>query len=226
MKISTMQAMRGVFAGAGRRAAWTAVSIAALVWYGGAGAHDHAHQAAHPDAESHQGHIMPVEQGRAQRSQHSYQIPDITLVDASGKQTSLLAELDSNQPVMLDFIFTSCTAVCPALSATFSQVQAQLGADRERIRMISISIDPEQDTPAQLAEYAKKYGADKQWKFLTGKPADILAAQQAFDLYRGNKMNHVPVFLFRSSADAPWIRYDGFASAADLVGEYRRIASR
>jgi protein SCO1 len=116
--------------------------------------------------------------------------------------------------------------VCPVLTATFSQVQAALGDERNALRMVSISIDPEHDTPARLAAYAAKFHAGPQWRFLTGSLSDIVAVQKAFDAYRGEKTSHVPLTFLRASPDAPWVRIEGFASAAELVREYHALLAR
>ena len=89
--------------------------------------------------------------------------------------------------------------------------------------MVSVSIDPEHDTPAALSEYAAGFGAGPQWVFLTGSLEDSIAAQKAFDAYRGDKMNHTPLTLFHASSSAQWVRYDGFADAVDLTKEYRSM---
>lgn len=175
----------------------------------------------------HHGHGMDAMRGAYTRSVNSYKIPDLKLVDMNGKTVSLREGLDGKEPVMLNFIFTTCTAICPVMSATFHHVQEQLGPDSGKVRMISISIDPEHDTPARLREYAGRYQAGPQWKMLTGSAQDSIAAQRAFDSYRGDKMNHAPAtFLRADGADKPWVRLDGFASAADIIKEYRLLKPR
>lgn len=157
------------------------------------------------------------------RSMASYQMPDVRLVDSEGNEVALADTLDVSEPVMLNFIFTSCTTICPAMSATFSQVQSKLGEEGEAVRMISISIDPEHDSPAQLSEYAKRFEAGPQWSLLTGSIEDSVAVQRAFNVYRGDKMNHQPVTFMRNGAGQPWVRIDGFASADELLREYRQL---
>lgn len=158
-----------------------------------------------------------------QRSQVSYAVPEVTLINQDGKPLSLTALLDTDRPVMLNFIFTSCTAICPAMSATFSMVQRKLGSDSERVLMISVSIDPEYDTPDALAAYARRFDAGPQWQFLTGSLDDSIAVQRAFDADRGDKMNHAPLTLLRATPESPWVRYEGFATAAELVKECRSM---
>jgi protein SCO1/2 len=109
------------------------------------------------------------------------------------------------------------------MSATFAKVQGELGQDVENVRMISFSIDPEYDTPGRLRAYASLFQAGDQWQFLTGDLKNIIAVQKAFDVYRGNKMNHEPTTLMRRAPGDPWVRIDGIASAAEIVAEYRGL---
>jgi protein SCO1/2 len=171
----------------------------------------------------HQHHAMP---DGYQRSSASYTIPDVRLVDTDGAQVALRDGLGGDEPVMLNFIFTSCTAICPVMSATFMQVQEALGDERRKVRMVSISIDPENDTPAKLKEYAGRFHAGSQWRMLTGSVEDSIEVQRAFDAYRGGKMNHAPVTFLRAGGhDKSWVRLDGLVSASDIVQEYRKLAA-
>lgn len=176
-------------------------------------AHDHAH---HHHAAAQPGYTVTVA---------SYQTPAVKLVDVHGKETALPDSLDGPGPVMLNFIFTTCSAICPVMSATFSQAQAKLGANRDKVRMVSISIDPEHDTPSRLKEYADRFEAGPQWSMLTGSMEDSIAVQRAFDVYRGDKMNHEPVTFMRKGPGLPWVRINGFISADDLLREYDKLAS-
>ncbi|NEX18949.1 SCO family protein [Thiorhodococcus mannitoliphagus] len=191
--------------------------------------HDHAmHQmqetgasAESPDPHAH--HRAMMQETAFQRSEQRYALPDRKLVDMNGKETSLLRELDSGKPVIVNFIFTTCTTICPVLSATFSQVQGALGEGAQDVRMISISIDPEEDTPERLRAYAERYHAGPEWRFFTGNRDDIIAIQKAFEVYHGNKMSHEPAILLRQTAGDPWVRLDGFASAGDVIKEYQHF---
>ena len=159
------------------------------------------------------------------RTERPYSVPDVMLKDTNGDRVALRPLLELDQPVMLDFIYTSCTAICPLLSETFAQVQRDLGADAAGLRMVSISIDPEYDTPRVLRAYAQTYHAGPQWRFLTGSPSEVAKVQTAFDAYRANKMDHAAIIFIRSSQARPWIRFEGLVTAATLVGEYRAMRS-
>ena len=143
-------------------------------------------------------------------------IADLALVDHSGRETSLREALTSEQPVLVNFIFTTCTTICPVMSAGMSQFLTNLGEERDEVRVVSISIDPEKDTVDTLRQYAARYHAPASWRFLTGTPAAIEAAQRAFGSYRGGKNNHAPGTFVRPAASGPWIALDGFSSAETL----------
>lgn len=199
-----------------------------IIFTGEALGHEHEHhedQNKQPAMEHmhHQHNHSNIKEGYV-RSVKQLNIPNAKLVDMEGAQVSLSSELNSGKPIMLNFIFTTCTAICPIMSATFSQVREELGPDRSKIEMISISIDPEHDTPEKLKEYAKKYHADEGWQFLTGDLALIVSVQKAFDAYRGDKMNHIPLTFLRRSPKDPWVRLEGFTSAKDLLHEYHNLS--
>jgi protein SCO1/2 len=156
------------------------------------------------------------------RSEAQYLIPDVTLLRDDGKPVNLRAELDDGRPLVVNFIYTSCTTICPMNSQVFEQFQGDLGVERKSVHLVSISIDPEQDTPAHLRKYAAQFHAQRGWDHYTGKLVDILAVQQAFGAYRGDKMSHTPLTLMRSSPGKPWVRFDGFARADDLMAERKQ----
>ena len=184
--------------------------------------HDPVHEP-RGEADPHAHHRHMLEHKGYSRSEHDYELPDHALVDRRGNATNLLREMDADKPVLLNFIFTTCTTICPVLSATFAQVQQQLGEASDDVRMISITIDPGHDTPARLQDYAQRFHAGAQWQFLTGAPDAIVAIQKAFDAYRGSKVNHEPLTFMRGAAGQPWVRIDGLASATDVIGEYRTL---
>lgn len=158
-----------------------------------------------------------------QRSVDEVTIPDLTLVRMDGRKVLLRDELAADLPVMMNFIFTTCTTICPVMSATFSQVQERLGDGLDRVRMVSISIDPEQDTPSRLRDYARRHEAGPQWHFLTGGVEQIETVQRAFAAYRGGKFNHAPLTFLRAAGDTRWVRIEGLAEAEAIVAEYRKL---
>ena len=182
-----------------------------------------ADEPAEADPHAHH-HQMMAAPAPVRRSEVSYQVPSVRLVRDDGRPVALKDELAGDKPVVMAFIYTSCTTVCPLTSQTLAQLQSRLGPARDQVRIVSISIDPEQDTPARLADYAKTFHAGPEWRHYTGSLAASQSAQRAFDVYRGNKMNHAPAILVRPSAEAAWVRFDGFATADQLMAELPHLS--
>ena len=159
------------------------------------------------------------------RSLRDYAVPAVRLVREDGKVVSLPEEMNDGRPILLNFIFTTCTSICPLLSGTFAQFERRLGADASKVHLMSISIDPEHDTPARLSEYARKFHAGPEWQHYSGTVEASVAAQRAFDVYRGGKMSHSLVTLMRSAPGRPWLRIDGFVTPDDLLHDYRELVA-
>lgn len=158
------------------------------------------------------------------RSTATYDVPNVSMVRQDGKKISFLKELDDGRPVVMSFVFVSCSAICPMLTHVMSKLQSRLEQDKQQAHLISISIDPESDTPAKLTEYAKKFGAEPGWDFYTGTREASLSLQKAFNTYRGDKMNHTAVILMRSKPGQPWLRVEGFLSADAVYQEYSALS--
>lgn len=162
---------------------------------------------------------------RFQRTIATYDLPNVALTNQLG-QNLKVAELGKSQkPQALNFIFATCTTICPVMTATFAQMRRELGDDADRIEMLSITIDPEHDTPAVLEEYAGRFGAPPppNWSFLTGHPDDVAQVLQAFDAWSGSKAAHRPITLLRGAGEQAWVRLEGLGSGADLAAEARAL---
>ncbi len=192
-----------------------AASAASLMWAvtcaSAQPAHDHSRHTTNADALTVSSKTQAVT------------LPDVTVVRDDGQRMRLSQAIDDGRPVVLDFIYTSCTAICPVTSQIFMEFRELLSpAQRDAVNMISISIDPEQDTPRQLSKYAKRFSSAGTWAHYTGSSKDSEAIQRAFVVWRGDKMNHQPVTFIRSAPGQPWLRIDGFLSPTDLLLQYRQ----
>ncbi|HET7291505.1 MAG TPA: SCO family protein [Vicinamibacteria bacterium] len=194
-----------------RRGAGAAALFALLVLSAAGQEEDHsAHQAA-----------LAQPAARYAVTEAGYKVPDVSLLDQAGHEARLPEILEPSQPVALNFVFTTCTTICPVMTATFAQARRELGEDAARVRLVSISIDPQQDRPPVLKRYADRYGAGGGWTFLTGDAADVKRVLLAFSAYSGSKMNHRPVTFLRAARSDRWTRIDGLASGKDLASEIR-----
>lgn len=167
---------------------------------------------------------VQAESRKYKRSVERYAIPDVVLVDQNGKKVALASLVNSDQPVVVDFIYGTCTTICPVLSAGFVNLQRKLGPASRNVRLVSITIDPENDTPRVLKEYLKRYRAMPGWDFLTGSRADIDAVMKAFNAYIPDKMSHYPLNLIRSPKDGSWVRIFGIMSSREFLEEFQGVA--
>lgn len=170
-------------------------------------------------------HDAPAGDRAPTESLRRYRIPPVHLVREDGTTVSLPDELDDGRPVVLNFVFTTCTTICPMMSSVFAQFEQRLGPDAGKVHLMSISIDPEHDTPARLRAYASRFHAGPEWQHYTGTLDASIAAQRAFDVYRGGKMSHSLVTLMRAAPGRPWLRIDGFVTPELLVRDYRRLVA-
>lgn len=170
------------------------------------------------------GSAVMADASKVIRSTAQYTVPQVTLVRDDGKEVSLPDELNDGRPVVMNFIFTTCNSICPLLSQTLARLQDALGAERDRVHIVSISIDPEQDTPPRLTDYARRYNAGPEWQHYTGTMQAIIATARAFNAYRGDKMSHTPLTLLRKAPGEKWIRFDGFVTADELLREIKGVA--
>lgn len=160
---------------------------------------------------------------RYARSLHTYQIPDVTLVDQHRQPVKLRQLLATDKPLLLDFVYASCTTICPVLSAGFSNLQKKIPDSPERLQLVSISIDPEHDTPEVLSAYLKRYRGKPGWTFLTGQRQDIEAVMHAMDAFVPDKMSHFPLTLILNHKTGQWTRIDGLIGTRDLISELSAI---
>ena len=157
------------------------------------------------------------------RTLENYEIPDVTLVNQDGVKVNLRKLLLCDHPVLVDFVYTTCTTICPVLSINFANFQKTVLEERESFHLVSISIDPEYDTPAAMKTYLKRYNAKPGWDFLTGSREDISKVLKVFKVYTQNKMNHLPVTLLKSPADSRWVRVYGLMGTTELLVEYEKV---
>lgn len=156
---------------------------------------------------------------RIARAVRHYELPKVVLTDQDGRAVGLEAALPRDRDVAVNFIFTTCTTVCPVLSATFRGLHREPGA--ADVQLVSITIDPEHDRPAVLKAYAQRFDAAQDWRFYTGSVRDVRRVLAAFDALTGDKSNHRPVTLVRRAGAEAWTRLEGFPGAGDLAEQLR-----
>ncbi|HAD04650.1 MAG: photosynthetic protein synthase I [Desulfuromonadales bacterium GWD2_61_12] len=160
---------------------------------------------------------------RYQRSVERYTLPDVGLIDQNGDKVRLKQLLEGEQPVVVDFIYGTCTTICPVLSAGYLNLQRRLAKEGRSVRLVSITIDPENDTPKVMKDYLERYRAKPGWDFLTGSRADIDKVMHAFNAYIPDKMSHYPLNMIRNPKDGSWVRLFGILSSKEFLAEYNQV---
>jgi cytochrome oxidase Cu insertion factor (SCO1/SenC/PrrC family) len=145
-------------------------------------------------------------------------IPDIELLDQNGRTIHFYTDLVKGQTVVINFIFTTCTTICPPLGATFARVQKELGDKVGRdVRFISISVDPATDTPERLKAWGAKFHAGEGWTFVTGNKPQVDELLRALGASFASREDHSPTVLIGNDALGNWTRAYGLANTSQLI---------
>lgn len=146
-------------------------------------------------------------------------IPDVALRDQDGKPVHFYSDLVKGRVVAINFIFTTCTTICPPLGATFAGIQ-KLAAGRagRDFTLISVSVDPVTDTPERLKSWSAKFGARPGWTLVTGPKKDVDRLLSALGAGTARPQDHTPLVLIGNEATGSWTRASGLAAPEKLVG--------
>lgn len=143
---------------------------------------------------------------------------DVQLVNQNGDTMRLYSDLIGGKIVIINSFFASCSGSCPVMAGSFAKIQQHLG-DRigKDVLLISISVDPTEDTPEKLKEYAKRMKAQKGWYFLTGKKANVDFALRKLGQYVEDKDSHLSVFIIGNERTGLWKKAFGLAKPDELI---------
>ncbi|MGG7596155.1 SCO family protein [Pseudomonas sp. WC1] len=181
-------------------------------------------------ALAHAGHDhggTPAQPPAAYQEKASVRFADVALLDQDGMPVRLEKDLVGDHLVVMGFIYTSCTTVCPVVSSIMSKVQQQLGGRvGEEIRLVSISVDPQRDDSRRLAGYARVFQHGPGWSWLTGSPYAISETLKGLGSFSANLSEHPPLILVGDGRSGHWTRYYGFTDPNVLIGEVNRLSAR
>lgn len=190
--------------------------LAAGMTAGAATAHDHPHHGHGPAAQ-------PAKPPPA--STTTVKLRDHDVVGQDGQPLKFAREAVANRIVVISFIYTSCTTVCPVISGIVANVQDRLGENPGDVALISISTDPATDTPGRLRAYAKRFEAKPGWLWLTGDKRNVDQVLRDLGAYSADFRNHNPVTLVGDARRGEWTRFYGMPEPAAIltrVAELRR----
>jgi protein SCO1/2 len=159
-----------------------------------------------------------AQEGYADGASSKMTIPDVELLDQNGRKVRFYTDLVKGKTVAVQFIFTTCTTICPPLGATFARVQKDLGERAGRdVTLISVSVDPVTDTPERLKAWGEKFHAAEGWTFVTGAKPQVDELLRALGAGVGSPSEHTPEILIGNDAARQWTRAYGLTGPAALV---------
>ena len=194
----------------GRVRVVTAFSLVALLGLGGSA---QAHDGKHP-----RGAERSQAANAANDASVEVKLLDTKLLDRNGRSMRFRSEVIGDRIVIMNFVYTGCTTVCPVSSAIFGQLQQRLGPRLgEEVFLVSMSVDPVTDSPARLRSYAQKHHADPAWIWLTGTKPDVDKVLEGLGAYAPNYTDHPAMTLVGDGRTGRWTRFFGFPGPEELM---------
>jgi cytochrome oxidase Cu insertion factor (SCO1/SenC/PrrC family) len=162
-------------------------------------------------------HSSPAEGAQKQKGDLKPSIPDVEVLNQDGKRVRFYSDLIKDKVVVISFVFTTCTFICPMQGNNLSKLQALLGERLGKdVNMVFVSTDPETDTPERLKAWGTQFGAKRGWTFITGRRSEIDKVAMAFTGVVALKGEHSPVVFIGSDKTGIWIRTYGLADPEGL----------
>jgi protein SCO1/2 len=172
--------------------------------------------------------FQPVSEIRAQsdsgsRVRGDRRIPDLQFINQDGRAVHLYADLVKGRVAALSFIFTTCTTICPVIGANLGRLQAELGpALGNDISLISVSVDPTNDTPERMKAWGSQFGAGPGWNLLTGDKANVDELLRTVGLYTADIQSHSPFLLLVNDRTGDWTRANAIETPPAKIAEILR----
>ena len=143
---------------------------------------------------------------------------DVELINQDGQKVRFYSDVLKNKIVAINTFFTTCTNICPPMNRNFEKMQDAVG-DRlgKDVFLVSITVDPETDTPTRLKEYASRFHARPGWLFLTGKKENVDWALYKLGQYVETKDDHTSIFIIGNEPKGLWKKAFGLAKSEELI---------
>ena len=134
-------------------------------------------------------------------------LPNIELINQDGRKLRFYDDLIKSKIVVIQFMFTKCDQLCPMVTPNLVKVQKELQKQAPgEVNLVSISVDPEHDTPAALKEYAAKFHVGPNWQFLTGRKAEIERLRRELGVFdpENTTFEHMNVVTIGKEPTGQW----------------------
>jgi len=153
--------------------------------------------------------------------------PDFTLTDQTGQKVSMADQ--RGKLVLLTFIYTNCPDVCPLITQNLNQALQMLGTERDDVRVLAVSVDPEGDTPKSVDEYAKAHHLLPEFHYLIGSRDELTRVWKAYDVAAvasdPELVDHTAYTMLVDQSGEGRVIYDSQVKAKDVVHDVRALLS-
>jgi protein SCO1/2 len=153
--------------------------------------------------------------------------PDFTLTDQSGQKVSMADQ--RGKLVLLTFLYTNCPDVCPLITQNLNQALEMLGAKRDDVRVLAVSVDPEGDTPKSVDEYAKAHHLLPEFHYLIGSRQELTEVWKAYDVAAvasdPELVDHSAYTMLVDRSGEGRVIYDASVKAEDVVHDVDELLS-
>lgn len=184
-------------------------------WAEAPAAEPHCHDMAEGAAEA--SAVTPALEPGTPSPVEQLTISDVPVVDQNGRKLHFFRDLVAGRKVAMNFVFTTCTTICPPMGAHFSKVGKLVAEAGDAVSLISVSIDPATDTPERLKAWQGNFGHTEGWTLVTGTKQDITRLLRDLRVYSATPAAHAPVVLLGDGASGRFQRIYGLTPPADLL---------
>lgn len=151
---------------------------------------------------------------------------DYILVDQNQQRHRFYSDLLANHVVLINVVFSSCEDACPLQTKTLRKVKRELGERFEQeIRFLSLSVDPENDTPETLKQFARQQGVDETgWFFLDAEPKTMRTVLNKLGQWTNQPAQHSTLLIAGNTQTAHWIKIPPASAPKKIVYELNQLA--
>jgi protein SCO1 len=151
---------------------------------------------------------------------------DAVLTDQDGRTHRFYSDLLRDRVVLINVVFTHCPSACPMMTEHLKKARRQLGARfGKEVVFLSLSVDPERDTPAALKTFAKRHGVDEPgWRFLVADAATMQGVLGKLGQWTDDPENHTTLLIAGRASQAHWSKLRPDASPERIVADLERLA--
>jgi len=161
---------------------------------------------------------------KAFTADRAQQIPDIRVVDQNGKPRHFYGDLVRGKVVVMNFVYTTCTTICPPLGATFGKLQKNLGERLGKdVFLVSVSVDPVTDTPERMRAWGAQFKARPGWTLVTGDKAELDRLLRVLGVDAASPASHSAMVLIVNDRAPLWKRVYGLGSTAALMNNIEQM---